>query len=60
MTQNYAYKTNRGDETCKVRGFMLHFTNSELINFGYVKAMVTDPPGTAYHYRHQPPQNMQG
>ena len=31
--KNYVYKTNRGDETCKVRGFTLHFTNSQLINF---------------------------
>ena len=41
--KNYAYKTNRGNETCKVRGFTLHFTNSKLINFESVKAMVLDP-----------------
>ena len=44
--KNYAYKTNRGNETCKVRGFTLHFTNSHLINFEAVKAIVTEPSET--------------
>ena len=35
--KNYAYKTNNGNEMCKVRGFTLHFTNSQLINFEAVK-----------------------
>ena len=30
---NYAYKTNKNKETCKVRGFTLNYTNSQLINF---------------------------
>ena len=34
---NKAYKTNRGNEMCKVRGFTLHVTNSQLINFESVK-----------------------
>ena len=34
--------TNNGKETCKVRGFSLHFTNSNLINFGSVKEIVTN------------------
>ena len=38
--QNYAYKN--GKETCKVRGFSLHFTDSNLINFGSVKEIVTN------------------
>ena len=41
--KNHAYKTNRGDETCKVRGFTLHFTNNQLINFESVKTLVIDP-----------------
>ena len=41
--KNYAYKTNTGDETCKVRGFTLNYTNSQLINFDSVKEIVTDP-----------------
>jgi hypothetical protein len=40
--KNYAYKTNKNKETCKVRGFTLHYTNSQLINFESVKALVTD------------------
>ena len=43
---NYAYKTNRGNEMCKVRGFTLHVTNSQLINFESVKRMVLDPSET--------------
>ncbi len=41
--KNYSYKTNKNEETCKVRGFTLNFTNSKLINFEAVKSMVTDP-----------------
>ena len=41
--KNYAYKTNRRNEMCKVRGFTLHVTNSQLINFESVKRMVLDP-----------------
>ena len=41
--KNYAYKTNTNKETCKVRGFTLNFTNSQLINFESVKHLVTDP-----------------
>ena len=44
--KNYAYKTNRGNEMCKVRGFTLHLTNSQLINFESVKRMVLDPSET--------------
>ncbi|MCG8048774.1 MAG: DNA polymerase [Candidatus Thiodiazotropha taylori] len=39
--KNYTYRTNRGSETCKVRGFTLHFTNSQLISFQSVKSLVT-------------------
>ena len=41
--KNNAYKTNRGNEMCKVRGFTLHVTNSQSINFESVKRMVLDP-----------------
>ena len=41
--KNYAYKTNKGNETCKVRGFTLNFTNSQLINFESVKTLLIDP-----------------
>ena len=42
--KNYAYKTNKGNETCKVRGFTLNFTYSQLINFESVKILLIDPP----------------
>ena len=38
--KNYAYKTNKDNETCKVRGFSLHYTNSQLINFESLKALL--------------------
>ena len=41
--KNYGYKTNKNKETCKVRGFTLNYTNSQLINFESVKHIVTDP-----------------
>ncbi|XP_053382580.1 uncharacterized protein LOC128549597 [Mercenaria mercenaria] len=43
--KNYAYKTNKNKETCKVRGFTLNYKNSQLINFESVKHIVTDPKG---------------
>jgi len=39
--KNYAYHTNKNKETCKVRGFSLNYTNSQLINFDAIKAIVT-------------------
>ena len=39
----YAYRTNKKNETCKVRGFTHHFTNSQLISFESVKSMVLEP-----------------
>lgn len=36
----------KNKETCKVRGFTLHYTNSQLLNFESVKAIVTDPNST--------------
>ena len=42
--KNYAYKTKKGNETCKVRGFPLNFTNIQLINFESVKTLLIDPP----------------
>ena len=40
--KNYMYITNRGNEMCKVRGFTLHVTNSQIINFESVKRKVLD------------------
>ena len=45
--KNYAYKTNKNNETCKVRGFTLNFKNSQLINFDSVKDIVTDPTSSS-------------
>ena len=44
--KNYAYKTNRGNEICQVRGFTFHVSNSQLINLESVKRMVLDPSET--------------
>ena len=40
--KNYAYRTNKGAETCKVKGFSLNYTNSQLINFEAMKEIVFD------------------
>ncbi|KAL5022568.1 hypothetical protein ScPMuIL_001723, partial [Solemya velum] len=37
--KNYAYRTNTGKTTCKVRGFSLHFTNMQIINFDTMKTV---------------------
>jgi hypothetical protein len=44
---NYAYRTNTGKETCKVRGSTLNYTSSKLINFNSVRTLVTDPKSTS-------------
>ena len=41
--KSYANKTNKKKETCKVRGFILNYTDSKLINFQSVKHIVTYP-----------------
>ncbi|XP_041361864.1 uncharacterized protein LOC121377831 [Gigantopelta aegis] len=41
--KNYAYRTSKGKETCKVRGFTLHHTNAQLINFAAIRDMVLSP-----------------
>ena len=38
--KNYAYRTQSGQEVCKVRGFRLNYTNSQLTNFSVVKLQV--------------------
>ncbi|CAG2228133.1 unnamed protein product [Mytilus edulis] len=38
--KNYAYRTLK-TETCKVKGFTLNFTNSNIVNFNSVKEMIT-------------------
>ena len=40
--KNYAYRTVDGTEVCKVRGFTLNYTNSQLVNFGAVKDLVVN------------------
>ena len=40
--KNYAYRTNKGAETCKVKEFSLNDTNSQLINFEAMKEIVFD------------------
>jgi hypothetical protein len=39
--KSYAYMTNKGKEVCKVKGFTLNYTNSNIINFDSIKNMVT-------------------
>jgi len=39
--KNYSYRTSKGQEVCKVRGFSLNFANSQLINFEAIRAIVT-------------------
>ena len=43
--KNYAYITNSGKETCKVRGFTLNHMNAERINFDAMKDLVTSRSG---------------
>lgn len=38
--KSYAYRTLSGNETCKVRGFTLNWTNSKLINFENIRDIV--------------------
>lgn len=40
--KNYAFRTCDGTETCKVRGFTLHFANSRLISLDAIKDLVID------------------
>ena len=40
--KNYAYTTFTGKQTCKIRGFSLNYTNSQLLNFGSVRDMVSN------------------
>ena len=43
--KNYAFRANTGKETCKVRGFTLHYTNAQLINFEAIKEIIKAPRG---------------
>lgn len=42
--KNYAYRTAKGQEICKVKGFTLNYTNSQLINFESLLHLVRPPP----------------
>lgn len=43
--KNYTYQTLSGQHVCKVRGFMLNYVNSSLINFDSMKCVVTRGAG---------------
>lgn len=40
--KNYAYRTNKGKQKCKVKGFSLNFDNSQHLNFDSMTEMVTN------------------
>ncbi|XP_041361018.1 uncharacterized protein LOC121377177 [Gigantopelta aegis] len=37
------YRTNKGSEVCKVRGFSLNYANAQLINFEAIREIVLSP-----------------
>ena len=39
--KNYGYRTNTNKETCKVRGFTLNYTNSQLIHLDAMETLLT-------------------
>nr|XP_022305881.1 uncharacterized protein LOC111112600 [Crassostrea virginica] len=41
--KNYAYRTSRGKEVCKIRGFSLNYMNSQKLNFPAMLELVTGP-----------------
>ncbi|XP_041366927.1 uncharacterized protein LOC121381654 [Gigantopelta aegis] len=41
--KNYGYRTNKGSEVCKVRGFSLNYANAQLINFEAIREIVLSP-----------------
>ena len=41
--KNYAYKTFRGEQICKVKGFSLNFANSQLLNFSSMLQLISTP-----------------
>ena len=41
--KNYAYKTFRGEQVCKVKGFSLNFANSQLLNFSSMLQLISTP-----------------
>ena len=45
--KNYGYRTNTGQETCKVRGFTLNYTNSKLINLDTMEKLLTTKSHTS-------------
>ena len=32
-SKNYGYRTHKGKEVCKVKGFSLNYANSQILNF---------------------------
>ena len=39
--KNYAFRTFKGNEVCRIRGFSLHYTNSQILNFRSMLDIVT-------------------
>lgn len=49
--KNYAYKTHKGNEVCKVKGFSLNYTNSTILNLTSMKdAMFNREDSAAGNY----------
>ena len=48
--KNYAYRLNSGETTCKVRGFSLNYTSSQIIHFDSMRQAL-------YHWYHDSPNN---
>ncbi|MES9882603.1 MAG: DNA polymerase [Sedimenticola sp.] len=40
--KNYAYKTSKGTQVCKIRGFTLNYANSNLLNLNTMREMVSN------------------
>ncbi|KAK3107774.1 hypothetical protein FSP39_021983 [Pinctada imbricata] len=54
--KNYAYRTNRDKEVCKVKGFSLNYGNSQILNFESMQDAVLNrnDPFTGLYALHNP------
>ena len=41
-SKNYAYEIFEGDTHCKIRGFTLHYSNSQILNLDTMKSLICD------------------
>ena len=51
-SKNYGYRTNKGKEACKVKGFTLNYANSKILNFDSMMDTVlnmNDPYSALYY-----------